>query len=797
MTTRVGSTACARTIIGYCWPWTVRSGEQVDFMVSCERAGAYDAALVRIICADNLTNPAMFKEEEVAAAFNGRHAARAQATHVGSYVEIIPRPLLDELSSFTVQAMVYPTLLPGGVRIRSGGPANSWEDPECRDQHVVSRWDSSQSRGWALLVDRQGRTAFMFGDGEQVYRTELDTPLVQDKWFLISGGIDTGSRTLHVSARASACSPGDRVAWPERRKERVCSAIDYQSQAGPLRFAAGADGPGNASRLKPAFCFNGRLDRVRLTRGTLTSEETLELAGAAIPETLRSKTVGFWDFGIDIAKTRITDLSENALHGVTINAPTRGVRGVGWDGSTNDWRQRPDHYSAIHFHDDDLYDAEWSTDFSFRVPDDLPSGIYAARVRQGGSEDYMPFFVAPPRGEARAPVALLIPTASYTAYSNITGLTALKRKRQVDDRSDNPVLVEEDLHPSLLQNAADADFVIAHLRELGKGIYANHADGTLATCASQRHPNMTTKPKGINWTLVADTYITDWLERRMIPYDIITDDLLHREGVELLQRYSVVMTGNHPEYYTRRMRDAVECYQEFGGRLMYLGGNGFWWVTSFHSELPGLVEVRKDKYAGAPAPYEMRHAFDGVDGGLWERCGRPSASLVGVTYGARGYAMEGSAPYRRLSDSLLPRAAFIFEGVANETFGDYGLLGGGAAGLEVDAITVERGTPAHALHLARADRFPRYGSMIAEEYKAHAVGPVADLVFFETPNGGAVFSVGSMAWVGALSHNAYENDVSRITENVLRRFLRKQAFILDGSATTTDAGRRSVAVAGA
>ena len=35
----------------------------------------------------------------------------------------------------------------------------------------------------------------------------------------------------------------------------------------------------------------------------------------------------------------------------------------------------------------------------------------------------------------------------------------------------------------------------------------------------------------------------------------------------------------------------------------------------------------------------------------------------------------------------------------------------------------------------------------------------ADLVFFETPAGGAVFSTGSIAWIGSLSHNGYDNNV--------------------------------------
>jgi N,N-dimethylformamidase len=46
----------------------------------------------------------------------------------------------------------------------------------------------------------------------------------------------------------------------------------------------------------------------------------------------------------------------------------------------------------------------------------------------------------------------------------------------------------------------------------------------------------------------------------------------------------------------------------------------------------------------------------------------------------------------------------------------------------------------------------------------------ADMVYFELPRGGAVFSVGSICWLGSLSHHRYANNVSRITENVLRHF---------------------------
>ncbi|MGH3586105.1 MAG: hypothetical protein ACRDQ0_07245, partial [Pseudonocardia sp.] len=46
----------------------------------------------------------------------------------------------------------------------------------------------------------------------------------------------------------------------------------------------------------------------------------------------------------------------------------------------------------------------------------------------------------------------------------------------------------------------------------------------------------------------------------------------------------------------------------------------------------------------------------------------------------------------------------------------------------------------------------------------------ADVVLLARPGGGAVFSVGSIAWSTAMTHNSGDNDVSRITGNVLDRF---------------------------
>ena len=51
-------------------------------------------------------------------------------------------------------------------------------------------------------------------------------------------------------------------------------------------------------------------------------------------------------------------------------------------------------------------------------------------------------------------------------------------------------------------------------------------------------------------------------------------------------------------------------------------------------------------------------------------------------------------------------------------------------------------------------------------------------VFFEHPGGGAVFSTGSIAFVRSLAHKGYDNNIARLTRNVLRRFLDPAPFTM-------------------
>ena len=109
---------------------------------------------------------------------------------------------------------------------------------------------------------------------------------------------------------------------------------------------------------------------------------------------------------------------------------------------------------------------------------------------------------------------------------------------------------------------------------------------------------------------------------------------------------------------------------------------------------------------------------------------------------------------------------------------------GGAAGLEVDRSGSDVGTPPNAYFLARSENHTNTYLIVPEEFLETAPGlgaeenvlARADIVFFTMPNNGAVFSVGSISWAGSLSHDGYQNNVSQITENVLKRFLNPEPF---------------------
>lgn len=210
---------------------------------------------------------------------------------------------------------------------------------------------------------------------------------------------------------------------------------------------------------------------------------------------------------------------------------------------------------------------------------------------------------------------------------------------------------------------------------------------------------------------------------------------------------------------------------------MYLGGNSLYYVTSIVPERPWIMECRKTwDYVDEPGPprkgggpsygvlsWERVHTTGEV-GGLFQYRGQSERDTLGVTVCAGAWQRK-TPGYKRLPDSFDERARFIFEGTdEDELIGDFGLAQNGAAGDEIDCVDFGPGTPPHILVLATSAGLHTEGGAASPKWVR------ADIAYMEGPNGGAVFSVGSLNWLSSLSWNNYDNNVSRVTRNVLERF---------------------------
>jgi len=714
-----------RGIVGYADRFRAEPGETIRFMVSSE-SPSYRADIVRLIHGDpNPAGPGI-KEIEIDTSASGEYPGERQDLPLGSYAVVPDHHALRLRGSFTLTAWIAPTT----VHPR---PAEG----------ILTKWSGENQSGYGLFIEEDGTLALRLG----AETLRAGAPLrpwvpaipgmnerpqgVSTSWYFVAASFDAAARRVLLYQR-----PLNRFPFDLTRSlvERETAAMSVAPNDAPFLIAAFSAGSG-----KVGGHYNGKIDSPRLYGRALGGDEIQEIESGRGP----TDALAAWDFSLDIDSDKISDTSPRKLHGRAVNLPMRAVTGHHWSQSELDYRRARDRYGAIYFHDDDLEDALWNVGFGLRVPEGTKSGLYAARLRTGTNEDYVPFAVRPKKGAPTSKIALLIPTFSYLAYAG-TGTSAIR-----------PL-----------------------------SLYSRHSDGSGVCYSSRLRPITNMRPKIDTrnpWQFMADTHLVDWLEVKGFEVDFLTDEDLHFEGAAALQPYRVVLTGTHPEYYSLSMLEGLRSYLDSGGRLMYMGGNGFYWVTPMDPS-GRYIEVRRrdgtEHWQGAPG--EHHHSLTGEPGGLWRFRGMAPQQFFGVGFTAQGF--DRNSPYRRMPGSFDPRARFIFEGIgADELIGNVPslVLSFGAAGSELDRADFALGTPPHTLVLASSfGHSDEYRHVVEQTNTANwaetggTENPLvrADMVYLEYPNGGGVFSTSSIAWCGSLSFNNYTNNVSRITENVLRRF---------------------------
>jgi len=753
-------------LFGYTNKLSVKPGENIDFHVSADGTQSADAQLVRIIHGDEHPNGPGYMDEEIESDLNGKWDVKKQFTQLGSYLRVNdPNNLLAIDGDFTVFGYINPSTPNTG--------AHQW---------LFCRWDNKTNKGYGVGINKDGYLELVVGNGKEVDYLYSELPLVKKVWYFVGATFNykTGEATLYQEGVVNRYNSllGKVVPYDYRSHTKTTCRFKQVNDPQTPFIIAGAIDDHEIRGKFVSGTYAGKIDRHGVCNKVLSKEELDKICSGEFPD--KNSLVAYWDTTEGHTENGISndviDTGPNKLNSTGFNHPVRCMTGWNWSGKNDCFRLSPKEYGGIDFHPDAITDAGWDVAKTFTLPENLKSGVYAFRLRAGNGkglgEEYIVFFVRAKKPKAK--ICFLVPTASYLAYAN----EKLSFEAQI-------------IQPMTGQPPTITDIDVEQYKnpEFGLSTYDSFADGAGVCFTSYKRPILNMRPKyrtsgmGITWQLPADLSIIGWLEHHYKDaYEIVTDEDLHKEGLDAIKPYNCVISGTHPEYTSEKMLDAMEDFVAEGGRFIYMGGNGFYWVVGFYDDQPWCMEVRKldagmRAWAAKPGEYYMQTT--GERGGLWRMRGRAPQKFSGVGFIAEGF--DTAEPYRKMPDAWHRTVSWITEGVEGEIFGDHGLAYGGAAGIELDRYDLSLGTPPHTKIVASSGGHSDNYVLVTEELLYAYAGLVgsldyrirADMTYFTAPNDGAVFCTGSIGYGQALPSNNFSNSASTVLKNVVDAFAKE------------------------
>jgi hypothetical protein len=230
--------------------------------------------------------------------------------------------------------------------------------------------------------------------------------------------------------------------------------------------------------------------------------------------------------------------------------------------------------------------------------------------------------------------------------------------------------------------------------------------------------------------LRGELYAWSWLRDAGYQVDVHTDVDLHA-GIDELSDYKALILANHPEYLSLEALAALKSFLDGGGSLLYLGGNGVYDAVEIADDFRTLTthgqygagRVNLFRQLGQPESAVLGIAFpwDSVGGDIGNHADSPRLPYEVVAHSHRFFADTGVSK----GDLIGTEGWIIAEGGAD-------LTAGGASGWECDITDSQSPTNVELLAVG-----------------TNAVRP-SEMVAYDHPGGGVVFSVGSMTFTGSL-----------------------------------------------
>ena len=380
---------------------------------------------------------------------------------------------------------------------------------------------------------------------------------------------------------------------------------------------------------------------------------------------------------------------------------------------------------------DGLVACRWPVSLRVRTGTDWLTGVYLARLTDAGTgkQAFVPFVVRETAG-APAPYLLLLNTTTWQAYNDWGGTSLYDFNSRRQSRA--------------LRVSYDRPY------GSGPGAWRGLGAGELLTTPH------TARKAGWEYPMIR------WLERNGIE-TAYAADLDLADSTLIAGRRGLLIAG-HPEYWSRRMRDALERARDAGTGLALFGANAGYWQIRVEPSPEGAAgrvlfcskDHTRDSLFDTAADRDLTVRFRN----LHPR--RPEVALLGVMTARGEESVEAD-----FVPAAGARGSWVYRGTGIANGSTRALPG--LVGYETDRSFV--GDSLYGMYsppgLDVLSRSPiRFKDGTTENSEA---------VSYRAPSGAVVFSIGSVQWAWglddwgspALRPKRRHQDAERITLNVI------------------------------
>ena len=236
-------------INGYCDPLNVKSGDEIDFMISAENTEKVSSKIVRLVHGDENPLGPGFIENELDSNFPNSLKVARQFAQKGAFAKVKDDDkVLSLKDSFTIYAFVNPSKVNG------------------KRQSILGKWNIHSNQGYGLGINPDGHFEFWMGNGSSIDKVTSEVSIVEKTWYFLCVTYNHKSNNVCLIQKGKVNRYNSHIGpvVPYDYDSHICETFRLninQCEADSDFIWAGATDYNEARKFFVSNLYNGKIDR--------------------------------------------------------------------------------------------------------------------------------------------------------------------------------------------------------------------------------------------------------------------------------------------------------------------------------------------------------------------------------------------------------------------------------------------------------------------------------------------------------------------------------------------------------